>query len=379
MTLTDAIGHGGAEGVAVKLAMSVDPRRFRRSLCVTRPPTRSGRAPTEINERRLREAGVEVLSLQRSGRTDLASWMPLVRFLRDQDVDIIHAHKFGSNVWGTVVGRMLRLPIVIGHEHTWSFEGHAVRRVVDRHVVAAHCDAIIAVSALDRQRMIETVGMPREKVVLIPNGITWEGSGDRDVVRAELGYGERTSLLVLIAVLRPQKAIPVMLEAMARLRRAHPEVRLLVAGPGDLGQMDANAASAGVDDIVRFIGPRDDVPALLAAADVGVLSSDYEGSPLTILEYMAAGLPVVATSVGGVPEIVEDGVTGILVPRRDPTALATALAQVLDHPEEARAMGARGRVRQRERFSDAAMVATVSDLYDRLLALKQRGRGLCDA
>jgi glycosyltransferase involved in cell wall biosynthesis len=290
--------------------------------------------------------------------------------LRKRPVDVVHAHKFGSNMWASMLGHAAGVPVVIAHEHTWSFEGQPLRRVADRHVVARFSDAVIAVSEADRRRMVAEIGMPEERVVLIHNGIDGDGRGDGERVRRELGLPPGVPVLIQTATLRPQKAVEVMIAATAILRRTYPEVRLLVAGQGDVARLQSVASGHGVSDGVLLLGPRVDVADLLAAASVGVLSSDFEGMPLAVLEYMAAGLPVVATAVGGVPEIVREGETGFLVAPRDPAALAERVSRLLGDPALARDMGERGRRRQREAFSRQTMVGAVTTLYERLLGAK---------
>jgi glycosyltransferase involved in cell wall biosynthesis len=368
LTLTDVVGLGGAERVAEELCVMTDPARFRRSLCVTRPTADVPGA--EVSLARLRDAGVEVIFAERRHRFDARSLERLIRVLRHQRVDVIHAHKFGSNAWAALLGHQLGVPVVVAHEHTWSFEGQLGRRLVDRHVVARFSDAVIAVSEADRRRMVAEVGMPADRVVLIPNGIAEAGVGDGAAVAQELGVTPGGPVLVQTATLRPQKAVDVMIAATAIIRRAHPDVRLIVAGAGDLAPLREIAAAEGVADAVLLLGPRDDVADLLAVASVGVLSSDFEGMPLAVLEYMAAGLPVVATDVGGLPEIVRDGETGFLVGPRDPAALAERVGRLLADPALGREMGERGRRRQRELFSRGAMVGAVSGLYERLLRAK---------
>jgi glycosyltransferase involved in cell wall biosynthesis len=365
MTMIEAVGHGGAERVAEELALQTDPARFRRSILVTRPlELITGSA--EACER-LGASGVEVHRLERRGMIDVQAIKKLVALLRSARVDVLHAHMFGSNVWAALLGHAVGIPVVVTHEHTWSFEGQPLRKLLDRNVVARFSDAVIAVSAADRRRMIETVGMRQDRVTLIPNGISWTDGADPMAVRHELGIGPEVPVLVQTAVLRPQKAIDVMVRAMAILRRAHPEARLLVAGPGDPGPLRTLAAQLGAEEQVTFLGPREDMADVLAAASIGVLSSDFEGMPLAVLEYMAAGLPVVATRVGGLPEIVDDGETGVLVTPRDPEALAAALARLIGAPALARAMGERGRLRQQQQFSCQAMTRRVNELYEVLL------------
>jgi glycosyltransferase involved in cell wall biosynthesis len=348
------------------LCIHADPAVFRRSLCVTRPTAHVPGADASLA--RLRDAGVEVVFLERSQRLDLRPLGRLVAHIRTHRVDVIHAHKFGSNVWAALLGRALGIPVVIAHEHTWSFEGQRARRLVDRHVVARFSDVVIAVSEADRRRMVADVGMPADRVVLIHNGIAGCPGGDGGAVRRELGLSDGAPVLVQTATLRPQKAVEVMIAATALVRRTHRDVRLLVAGEGDTAALREVAAAHGAADAVSLLGPRGDVPDLLAAASVGVLSSDFEGIPLAVLEYMAAGLPVVATDVGGVPEIVRDGETGFLVAPRDPAALAERIGRLLDDAALAREMGERGRRRQQEAFSREAMVGAVTELYLRLLA-----------
>lgn len=372
MTLTDNLFEGGAERIAVELATRADPARFRRSLCVTRGSGDNRCSGAGANLERLRDAGVEVLYIDRQSRTDVWRWSRLVRFLRRERVDVIHAHMFGSNFWGSVLGRLTTVPVVLAHEHTWSFEGQFVRRTVDRQVTARLADRMIAVSEADRRRMIEVVGIPSERIVLIPNGIPRWPEVDGARVREELGLEPDTPVLALTAVLRAQKAIDVMLEALTIIRQTIPRVRLLLIGQGDQAPLAELASRLGVGDAVSFLGHRGDVPDLLAAADLGVLSSDFEGTPLAVLEYMAAGLPVVSTDVGGLPSIVEHDRTGLLVPRRDPAALAAAVTRLLSDRELARTMGERGRERQQAGYSMESMVGRVEQLYETLLGRNGR-------
>jgi glycosyltransferase involved in cell wall biosynthesis len=352
----------------MELVLRADPSRFQRSVCVTRPNEADDGTTAGDNVERLRAEGVNVLMLDRRSRADLRAWRPLVAYVRSRRVDILHAHKFGSNVWAAVLGRLLRVPVVVSHEHTWSFEGQPVRKLVDRRIVGPYSDAVIAVSEADRRRMIERVGMPADRVVLIPNGISAPPPEDGTAIRAELGFAQDVPILVLTAGLRPQKALDVMLEAMGLLRSAQPQVQLLIVGPGDPTQLRAQAVRIGVGDAVTFTGTRVDVAKILAASDIGVLSSDFEGMPLAVLEYMAAGLPVVATDVGGLPEIVDHGRSGLLVAPRDPLALAGAIDTVLSDRATARSMGAAGQARQRREFSAEVMADRVYRLYDSLLA-----------
>jgi glycosyltransferase involved in cell wall biosynthesis len=377
VTLTDTIGVGGAEQILMTLNQSLDPERFRRTVCISRDPAFTDPDEEFDSQQRLetlRQGGVEVLVLSRRSSLDLLAWMKLIHFMRSEHVNILHAHKFGSNVWGAVIGKLARVPVMFAHEHTWSFEGQPVRRFIDRWVVGRLADTVIAVSRADEQRMAEIVGIPRDKIVLVPNGIAPLPAGDGTGVRREAGVPGSASVLVAVANLRPQKAIDVMIRAVALLVADFPDVRLLIAGGGERSALEELAAELGVADAVVFLGARDDVADVLAAADVAVSSSDFEGSPLAGMEYLAAGLPVVATDVGGMPDLVHEGENGLLVPRQDPPAMAAALAQLLADPEQARTMGQRGRLLQEREFSLEAMVRRVEALYSERLARKRAAR-----
>lgn len=367
LTLIDLVGPGGAEVVAEELMLGIDPDRFRRSVCITRNSPPEIELQTEQSERRIADAGVQVFRLNRSTRLDLWSMVRLWKLLRSTDVDVVHAHKFGSNAWAAIVGRLARVPVIVAHEHGWAFDGSFVRMVVNRYVLGGLCDAVIAVSEVDRSRMVHEVKMPSRRVRLIPNGIRDASGGDGRRIRREFGIADHAPVLVQTAVLRPEKAIEVVLEAMALLIARHPDVHLMLVGPGDPSELTALASRLGVADAVTFTGSRSDVPDLLAAADIGLLTSDREGMPLAVLEYMAAGLPVVATDVGGLPEVVVAGDTGFLVPRRDSAMLAARITELLENPSLARSMGERGRERQRAEFSRETMLRRVTELYDELL------------
>lgn len=359
--------------MAVTVAMRLDPRRFESVLCATRAVAK----PTFEDD--LRAAGVKTMRLDRRSRTDLAAWLPLLRFLRD-GVHVLHAHKFGSNVWGTLLGRLARVPVIVAHEQSWasarsSRTGPFVRSTLDREVVARGASVFIAVSEADRRRMIELEGIDSARLRVIPNAVPAPVARGHDV-RAELGIAASAPVVVTVCQLRPEKAIEVLVEAAAILRRSEPDARVLVAGDGpERAFLQSRIDALGLADTVFLLGTRRDVPDVLAAADVTVCCSDFEGTPLSVMEYMGAGKPVVATRVGGLPEVVEDGVQGLLVEPRDPEALAEALARLLGDASLRQRFGEAARVRQRTRFDLDAAVRQIEDLYDQLYLASGRRAG----
>ena len=360
---------GGGERLASEVTRGLDPDRFERTLCISRPPPRLDLdVGYEDWAQGMEGDGVRLLVLERQSRTQITAWSPLIRLLRRERVELIHGHMFGSNVWAAVLGHACRIPAVVAHEHTWSFEGQPLRRFLDRELIARWSDALIAVSREDRRRMIEIEGIDPDDIVFIPNGIPDPPANPQKDVRRELGIEAGAPVIGTVSVMRPQKALDVLIHAAARLRPSFPDLAVLIAGPGaQRPVLERLIEELDLTACVRLLGPRTDVPDLLRAFDVAVCCSDFEGSPLSVMEYMQAALPVVATRVGGVPDLVVDGVTGLLVERRDPAGLADALAGLLTDPGRRAEMGRRGAERQRAEFDIAVMVERIEALYLELL------------
>jgi glycosyltransferase involved in cell wall biosynthesis len=374
VTLVDFLSsYGGAERLALLIATRLDPECFESILCVSRWPSSHADPSAPQALKLLEETGVRLLPLRRQRKLDPVAWARLERFLRREPVHVLHSHKFGSNVWGTLVGRIAQVPVVIAHEHSWSYEGQALRRVLDRQLIARGADRFIAVSREDRRRMIEVEGIPAERTLFIPNGVPPPGPPSAADVRAELGIAANTPVIGSVGSLYPVKAFDVFLRAAASLLGEWPDLQVVIAGVGpERAALEDLAGALGLGTTLRLLGHRTDVPDVLRALDVAVCSSSSEGCPLSVIEYMQAGLPIVATAVGGIPDLLESGIHGLLVPPRDPQALATALAALLREPARARSMGARARQRQRAEFDIEVLVRRVEDLYRELL--RERGR-----
>jgi glycosyltransferase involved in cell wall biosynthesis len=357
-------GGGGAERVARDLLVELDPKRFERILFVSRPPRdRTGEQVVAD----LRSRGVDVRFLRRRFKYDLLAWWPLLRALRRERVDVLHTHAFGQNAWGSLLGRLAGVPAVIAHEHNRDFDGRALHPVIDRELIARCSGAMIVVSEDARRRMIEVERIPPERLVLLPNGIQALPRGDGRALRADLGIDSDDPVVGTVCIIRSEKALDVLVRAAALLARCLPDLRVLIAGTGpDRGRVEAVTEQLGLSDRVHFTGARTDVHDVLAAIDVAVICSDYEGSPRSILEFMDAGKPIVATEVGGIPEAIEDGVHGVLVPPRDEAALAAAIGGMLADVDGGSEMGARARDRCRREFSLGRTVGSLQRLYEEL-------------
>ncbi|HTE60109.1 MAG TPA: glycosyltransferase [Solirubrobacteraceae bacterium] len=366
LTLVDKLKvGGGAERAAVALATHLPRDRFDVTVATTRP---SG-GPLLAS---LRGSHVRYMTLDRRHRFDMLAFRRLFAVLREERIDVLHAHMFGSNVWGSIFGRVAGVPAVIAHEHTWSYEGQPVRRFLDGRVIGRLVDAFVCVSERDRDRMIELEGVPPGKIVLLPNPYVPRPSANGGDARAQLGIEPHAPLITTVTVLRPQKALEVLIDAFAQVSRSLPDTRLVIAGNGPRREaLEQHARDLGVSDRVRFPGWWDDVSGLLRTADVAAMSSDYEGSPLFGLECMAHGIPLVSTDVGNIGTVLGEGVT--LVPPRDAAALAAALEGLLRDPARRAAQAAAAATRL-SRYHIDNVALEFGALYERIVAENRQRR-----
>jgi peptidoglycan/xylan/chitin deacetylase (PgdA/CDA1 family) len=275
---------------------------------------------------------------------------------------------FGSNAWGVTFGRICRVPVIVAHEHNWSYTGEPLRVWIDRNVIARFATRYVAVSHSNLRRMVEIERIPAEKIVVLPTAyIPSEQSAPVDL-RADLGLAPGTPLIATAANLRVEKALEVLIEAHAAVVRSIPDAHLLLVGDGVCrAELEQLRAALGLAGNVHFLGRRSDIDSILRDVDVCAMSSDWEGMPLFALETMAAGKPLVATSVGGLPEVVKEGETGLLVPPRNPGALADALLSLLSDPDRRRQLGDAGAAALGDRTIDS-VAQRFAALYDELLA-----------
>jgi glycosyltransferase involved in cell wall biosynthesis len=216
--------------------------------------------------------------------------------------------------------------------------------------------------------MIELEGIPAEKVLVLPTAYIPHRLTDPTDIRAELGLSPSARVIGVAATLRIEKALEVMISALAEVVQRTPDAHLVIAGDGPRRDaLEAQVASMGLTGHVHFLGERRDVTAILETVDIGALSSDWEGMPLFVLECMATGTPVVATNVGGLPEMIEHDRTGLLVPPRDPGALAGAIGALLADPERGRRLAAAAAERMPE-FTIDAVANRFARLYEQLVS-----------
>jgi glycosyltransferase involved in cell wall biosynthesis len=297
-----------------------------------------------------------------------------------REVDLIHTHSSKAGILGRAAARLAGVPGIVHTVHGWSFNDvqPAVSRrlyVEAERAAARVTDRIVCVARSDRDRGLAAgIGHPSQYRIVrsgIDPALYDAPKGGRERLRESLGAGPHEVVVGSIANFKPQKGPLDFVEAARRAHLRDPRLRFFIAGDGELRPAVERAiADAGLGDVVRLLGWRDDVAELLAAMDIFLLTSLFEGLPRVVLQAMAASVPVVATDTGGVAEVVSDGETGRLVPRGDPAAAAEAVVALAEQPDTRRRLAAAARSRLGEEFDIRCMVRVLEDLYDEVLGRK---------
>jgi glycosyltransferase involved in cell wall biosynthesis len=356
---TDSEAMGGAEQALLMLISTLDTRRWTPTLF-----HHGGRGIAPLIGQ-LRELGVPDVVVPRMPRLRSVGGLAyLVRTLRASQPSVFHANlnRPDSCRSALLAATIARVPTIVATQH---FFGEAQPPARRRHRLAVRgVDRFIAVSH-DTGERLRTWLSGSARVTVVHNGISLDRfSSDASDVHSHARTTPSRGVVLAVGRLVQRKGYHHLLDAAVRL----PGVRILLAGEGpERFALEERARALGVSGRVEFLGHREDVPELLSSCDVFVLPSLFEGHPLSVLEAMAAGRPVVATDSGGTREAVVHGETGLLVPAGDPAALAEAILSMLTDPARARRMGAAGRVRVHEEFSAQGMVHRVTRLYDELL------------
>jgi glycosyltransferase involved in cell wall biosynthesis len=361
----DGLNVGGAEIALRDLVQGLlQSGRYRVSVCYSTP----GPLLAEMVA-----LGPPTYRLPRLARVDPLLLLRMCQAIRRDPPHIVHTHLFKSDFHGRIAARLCRVPVVVSTLQNcddWA-NNPLLGRIYG--FTARFADGLIAVSNEVRDFAISRTHVAPDKLCVIPNSVALQRFAHQEEAgrgaRREFGIDPGAPLLGIIARLAPQKDHQTFLEAAARIHSALPEARFLIVGDGPLREtLVRRAGELGVDQAVIFCGVRSDIPAIMAALDLLVLSSRWEGLPVALVEGMAAARPVVATAVGGVPEVVLHGSTGLLVPPADPEALADACIQALTDPDLRARLGRAGRARAEAHFSLDAMVRQTSQLYEELLS-----------
>jgi glycosyltransferase involved in cell wall biosynthesis len=355
---------GGAEVLAARLARRVRGAYRFVFVCLDQLGT--------LGEE-LRAEGFVVEVLKRRPGLDWRSIIRLARLLRREKVALLHAHQYTPFFYAQMARWLGRRIPVLFTEHGRHFPDYPRRkRILANRLLLRRHDRVAAVGKSVRQAVIANEGIPAERVEVIYNGINLQAFGkatpDRDATRREMGAGVEDLVVIQVARLDYLKDHPTAIRTLEHVAARHSAVRLVLVGEGpEREKIENEIRQRRLTELVRLLGLRTDVPRLVQAADVFLLTSISEGIPLTMIEAMAAGKPVISTRVGGIEEIVVEGETGLLAPAGDDNALAEHLLCLAQDAARRRRMGQAGCQRAYALFSEEQMHASYRRLYEEVL------------
>jgi glycosyltransferase involved in cell wall biosynthesis len=366
MQVTFGMNIGGMERVIMELCRYVDPAKYRLSICCI-----SARGPLAD---RMESEGVQVVFCKNQSKFGkYFRGFELGRVFREQKVDLLHTHHMPAFIDSTLGALLARVPILINTDHCKQYPIEMRWQILEKGCSLV-ADAIVGVSAHTRDELIQYQRIAPSKLHVIRNGIdvTFTRPDTPEDIRRELGLAPDDIVIGTAARLEPQKGLDLLIDAVPHIAKVLPKVRVVIVGGGSLEEeLRQRAAALGVGARVIITGYRTDAVDVMRTFDLFVQTSIFEGMPMALLEAMALEKPIVASSVGGVPEVVEDGVTGTLLHDRAPEHLARAVLDFLVDPAVGRRVGAAGRARYEQHFTARAMVSQYEQLYHHFLAQKR--------
>lgn len=368
--LIDGLGWGGAERLMIPILANMDRHLF--SVRVGVFQVRNGNPIADD----LRALGIPVDLIPVPYMRDLTAVSRIVAYLKDVNADLIHAQLELGDILGGLAALRMRLPIV-STLHTMPSQDMSLKSRMHQEVeyfcLRHFFNMVISVSDEARQFHKDIGKLPDRKTCTIYNGIDLSHfpaspQSDREAVLREFNIPAAATVLITVAVLRELKGIQYMIRALPEILSVHPDLYYLIAGSGDFqSALMEEAARVGVSERVVFAGARKDVPALMSASDIFILPTLTEALPTVLAEAMAASLPILASRVGGVPEMVEDGINGKMVAPADPQQLANACTDMLRDPDALVKMGLAGRLIVEEKFNVRVQVDKLQALYQSLI------------
>lgn len=349
---------GGAEKLVSSFVRKTDRNVFNINICCL---DRIG-----VLGEDLRERGFSVTVLRRKPGIDWDLIIRLHKLLREKHIDIIHAHQYTSFFYAALARNFSRKPDIIFTEHGRFYpEFRRLKRVLFGPLLSQFASEIISVSEATKEAMVRYDNFSRKKIKVIYNGIKFKtGEFDFALKRKELNLSPEDFVLVNAARLDPIKNHMMLIRAMQKISITRPDCKLIIAGDGsEYKRLSGEIKKIGLTDAIRFLGYRDDIAAIFQVSDLFLLSSFSEGTSVTLLEAMHAGLPAVVTNVGGNPEVLKDNETGFLVDSNDDEAMAKKILLLYHDRKLANRLGALAKERAETLFSFENMMRQYEALY----------------
>lgn len=367
--LVDDLKVGGLERTLATIVENLDKTKYEVSVwCLI--------GEGQIAEE-LKNKGFEIKVLNFLSRNKLCNLLRLIRRLKKEKVEIIHCWGISGGIWGRFASILARVPIRFAHVQNTYDDFGKKERLIER-FLGFFSDRIIACSEAVKKCLTEFVGIKPHKIETIYNSIEIQKFNrvwNTQAIRNEFKLKRGDIIIGNVSRLVPIKGHRYLLEAAVKIIEKFPRIKFLIVGDGPLkSSLEAKTEELGIKEKVIFTGWRQDIPRLLSIMDIFVLPSLREGLGVAILEAMYLSRPVIATNVGGVPEVVKDGETGILVPPRDIQALTKGLSFLLQNPQKAKEMGKAGGKLCEKTFSSVTMMKKIHQLYTFYIDKKLKGR-----
>jgi L-malate glycosyltransferase len=360
------MGVGGMEKVVSDLCRRLDRSRYEVAVYCTHVKGPLGEE--------LEAVGIPVF--HEPARRRAGHWLRparIFRFLKEHRPDVVHTHNTAALLDSALAARAAGVPVLVHTDHSRRYPDRR-RYVIAERWMSGLTDAFCAVSNHTRGELARFEGIPESRIEVVYNGLDLPfvpGDADRCEVRASLGLDDGTPVIGMASRLEWQKGHDLFVAAMPLILAGIPSARAVIVGGGSKeGEIREQIRGLGLEDKILLTGVRPDVPRIMAAFDLFVMTSNFEGMPIAALEAMAVSLPIVSTAVGGVPEMVDDGVTGRLVEGREPATFAAHVVELLSDRGRLRRLGEAGRSRYERHFRLASMIGGYDEIYRRCLAAR---------
>ena len=358
---------GGLQNGIVNLINNMDTSKFENTICCL---TQGGDFEKRLNK------NIKVSKMFKKPGNDYQLYIKLIKYLKEIKPTIVHTRNW-AGMDGIIAAKMARVPIIIHGEHGFEITDltgqNKKRKFIRKLVLSTMVDKIVTVSKNLKKRLINEIKIKPEKIIHIPNGVDTNKFNiyKKEFTRKKFGFKKGEFIIGIVARLDPIKNHKTLISAFKEIVTIHPNTNLAIVGDGSLrNKLENQTYKLGIKDKVIFMGERNDVPEILKTFDVFVLPSLNEGMSNTILEAMATGIPVIASNVGGNPELVIDGRTGFLFPSNDVESLVQKIKTYILHPELKQKHGYNARKRVEEKFSLNQMVRRYEELYLELVERK---------
>ena len=370
----DGLNTGGAEKLLVNTLRALDKKMFSPTLFIKQSDGKY--------EKEILAMGIPYFKLHSTRFCDFVAIVKLIRYIKNVKVDIVHTNMFGSDIIGRIAGRIANVPLIFStylNVYSWKKSRNLKIRIktwIDKVTAKYFCDKLIAVSEDVRDFHIETLKLNKNKFsVLVPginlNEFQLTDNFSLNKKKLELGIDINSFVVVVVGVLSEQKGHKYLIEAAPSILIKYPDIRFLIIGPGPLRQeLEQMTKNKGVSNEFIFTGFSENLVDLLAISNVFISCSLWEGLPQTVIEAMAMNKPVIATKVGGLPELIQDGKSGILIPPSDPSAIVDSIISIRENKKIAQNLSTEGRKVVEEYFSVKVMVNKLQELYLKTLESK---------